>query len=361
MRWKTMIEDARQFLKEYYDQQSSRYFDVRFQEVSEQIEQTGRYDLTTEELTYAAKVAWRNSNRCIGRLFWDRLTVVDARDVQSEEDVFSYLFKHIESATNDGSIRSMVTIFPEQGSLYEVRVWNHQLIRYAGYEREDGVIGDPDSVTFTKLCESLGWQGEGSDYDILPLVIQIGNKEPQLKEIPAELVKEVSIEHQHNEAFNALRLRWYAVPIISDMKLTAGGIDFPAAPFNGWYMGTEIGARNLADPFRYNKLPDIADAFRFERNHDSTLWKDRALVELNAAVLQSFKDAGVTIVDHHTAAKQFRHFEQLEEKSGRDVTGDWTWLIPPLSPAATHVFHKPYEDVHRVPNYLYQQAPYKKD
>lgn len=254
----------------------------------------------------------------------------------------------------------MVTIFPEQGSLYEVRVWNHQLLRYAGYERKDGVVGDPDSVSFTKLCESLGWQGEGSDYDILPLVIQVGDNEPHIKEIPADLIKEVRIEHQRNEAFNALRLRWYAVPIISDMKLTAGGIDFPAAPFNGWYMGTEIGARNLADPFRYNKLPDIADAFRFERNHDSTLWKDRALVELNAAVLQSYKDAGVTIVDHHTAAKQFRHFEQLEEKSGRDVSGDWTWLIPPLSPAATHVFHKSYEDVQRVPNYVYQQAPYKK-
>lgn len=94
-----MIEDARQFLKEYYNQQSSRYFDVRFQEVSEQIEQTGRYDLTTDELTYAAKVAWRNSNRCIGRLFWDRLTVVDARDVQSEEDVF-FIFVSTHSICN---------------------------------------------------------------------------------------------------------------------------------------------------------------------------------------------------------------------------------------------------------------------
>ncbi len=35
-----------------------------------------------------------------------------------------------------------------------------------------------------------------------------------------------------------------------------GGLQFPCAPFNGWYMGTEIG-RNISDINRYNKLTVI--------------------------------------------------------------------------------------------------------
>lgn len=38
------------------------------------------------------------------------------------------------------------------------------------------------------------------------------------------------------------------------MLLEIGGLEFPAAPFSGWYMSTEIGARNLCDPHRYNIL-----------------------------------------------------------------------------------------------------------
>jgi len=95
-------------------------------------------------------------------------------------------------------------------------------------------------------------------------------------------------------------------------------------------------------------------------NTDSnrSLWKDKALVELNIAVLDSFQKAGVTIVDHHTAAKQFKSFEKKEETAGRDLTGNWAWLIPPMSPATTHIFHKPYKNDIVKPNYFYQKAPY---
>ncbi|MFC0026043.1 nitric oxide synthase oxygenase [Neobacillus cucumis] len=67
---------------------------------------------------------------------------------------------------------------------------------------------------------------------------------------------------------------------------------------------------------------------------------------------------GVSIVDHHTAAQQFKKFEEKERASERLITGDWTWLIPPLSPAATHIFHKSYQNVIRKPNYFYQPNPY---
>ena len=70
---------------------------------------------------------------------------------------------------------------------------------------------------------------------------------------------EVPLVHPELEWFAELRLRWHAVPAISNMPLAIGGITYPAAPFNGWYVGTEIGARNLADADRYDLLPVVAE------------------------------------------------------------------------------------------------------
>ena len=86
---------------------------------------------------------------------------------------------------------------------------------------------------------------------------------------------------------------------------------------NGWYMGTEIGARNLADAYRYNLLPKIAKKMGCYHADDARLWKDRALVELNIAVLHSFRQAGATIVDHHTASQEFLKFIEQEHERGR--------------------------------------------
>lgn len=146
-------------------------------------------------------------------------------------------------------------------------------------------------------------------------------KEPKLYEIPKELVKEVPISHPEFSWFTDLEIKWYAVPIISGMRLEIGGITYTAAPFNGWYMGTEIGARNLADEDRYNMLPKIGEKMGLNIKRESNLWKDRALIELNEAVLYSFKKYGVSIVDHHTAAKQFKKFEERESSCNRKVTG----------------------------------------
>lgn len=142
------------------------------------------------------------------------------------------------------------------------------------------------------------------------------------------------------------------------MRFNIAGTDFPAAPFNGWYMGTEIGARNLADTYRYNFLPEVAEAMGLDTAMNTSLWKDRALVELNVAVLHSYKRAGVSIVDHHTAAQQFQLFQMQENKSNRDVTGNWVWLVPPLSPATTDLYHEPIANTLKKPNYFYQKQPY---
>ncbi|GGF85505.1 nitric oxide synthase oxygenase [Paenibacillus aceti] len=337
----------------------------RMQEIEAEIERLGTYELSYEELEYGAGMAWRNSNRCIGRLFWESLNVIDARHKSTEAEIAEALFHHIEYATNGGKIRPTITIFSQKTSGWQLRIWNHQLIRYAGYVTKDedgngdGVItGDPHSVSFTDQCMELGWQGEGTPFDLLPLVVQVNDQKPQVFSLPEGLVQEVPIRHPKYSPFNELQIKWYAVPIISDMGLEIGGQHFTAAPFNGWYMGTEIGARNLADEGRYNLLPKMAEAMGLDTASNRTLWKDRALVELNAAVLQSFRQAGVSIVDHHTAAEQFALFEHREEQQGRNVTGNWTWLIPPVSPATTHIWHRQYDNTIVTPNFVKQNKPY---
>ncbi|RXZ83334.1 nitric oxide synthase [Paenibacillaceae bacterium] len=352
-----LLQEAEQFIKSCYQElgKSNDETASRLKEVNQAIACNGTYEHTLEELQHGAKMAWRNSNRCIGRLFWDTLHVMDARDADTEEAIAAKLIEHIEFATNGGKIRPVVTVFRAANAPNRtIRLGNHQLIRYAGYETGGGPVGDPASLAFTRLCSALGWRGEGGAFDVLPLVIRIGDNAPVWFDIPQRSILEVPIEHPEMTAFVRLNLRWYAVPMVSDMHLEIGGIQYMAAPFNGWYMGTEIGARNFADEDRYNMLPEVAALMGLDQSKASSLWKDKALVELNVAVLHSFKQHGVTIVDHHTAAQQFKRFERNEANTGREVTGDWSWLIPPVSPAATGIFHKSYINRVERPNFFYR-------
>ncbi|WP_078382150.1 nitric oxide synthase oxygenase [Sutcliffiella halmapala] len=356
-----LLLKAEEFIRLCYMElnKSEEELSIRLQEIKEAIVQVGTYEHTYEELEHGAKMAWRNSNRCIGRLFWNALQVIDKRHLMREDDIAKALLHHIEFATNRGKIKPTITIFrSEKEANKQIRIWNHQLIRYAGYETEHGIIGDPASVAFTKVCKELGWEGEQTHFDILPLVVQVDGANPKWYSIPQEIVLEVPLKHPELSLFNDLQLKWYSTPLISDMRLEIGGIQYTAAPFNGWYMETEIGARNFADQERYNMLPKVASIMGLDTSTNATLWKDKALIELNIAVLHSFKELGVSIVDHHTAAMQFKHFEEREGESCRHVTGEWAWLIPPISPAATHIFHHSYEDKINTPNYFYQDRLY---
>jgi len=356
-----LLHEAEQFIYTCYEElgRSRDEAEARLLHIRHDIETTGTYDHTYDELEHGALMAWRNSNRCIGRLFWDKLLVRDARGASDATEVVSELLEHIRIGTNGGKIKPTLTVFrASKPGQPDIRIWNHQLIRYAGYETDQGIIGDPISVDFTNACKDMGWKGEMTPFDILPLVVEAGGRPPELFDIPEHLVMEVAIEHPELSGFASLGLRWYAVPMISDMTLEIGGIIYTAAPFNGWYMGTEIGARNFADTFRYNMLPQVAKLMGLDTTSETTLWRDRALVEMNIAVLHSFKKAGVSIVDHHTAAAQFKLFEEREAKAGRALTGNWTWLIPPLSPATTHIFHSSYDNRLVKPNFGVQEKPY---
>ncbi|PSL34344.1 nitric-oxide synthase [Planomicrobium soli] len=356
------IGEAMEFIYTCYSElgKSEEETAQRLLHIQNEIIETGSYTHTFEELEHGARLAWRNNNRCIGRLFWNTLSVFDERQQQTADGAFAALLAHIDFATNKGKIRPAITIFPPNRNGQDaMRIWNHQLIRYAGYKKDGEVIGDSTSIEFTKACEKLGWKGAGTAYDILPIVIEVAGETPRFFELPKKAVIEVEIEHPEIPNFTDLKAKWYAVPIISEMRLDIGGISYSMAPFNGWYMGTEIGARNLADEHRYNLLPAVAKVMGLNTDSSRSLWKDKALVELNIAVLDSFHRAGVTIVDHHTAAKQFKSFEKTEEKAGRDLTGNWAWLIPPMSPATTHIFHKPYNNAIVKPNFFYQNSAVK--
>lgn len=181
------------------------------------------------------------------------------------------------------------------------------------------MIGVPAHLEITRLARELGWRAGDprGRFDLLPLIIQPAGLRRAWFDLPADAVVEVPLGHPELAWFGELRLRWYAVPVISDMYLEAGGICYPAAPFNGWYMCTEIGSRDLGDEGRYNQLPEIAARMGLSIASPRTLWKDRAVTELNAAVLYSYEMSGVKIPDHHTESERFLAHIEKEEQHGR--------------------------------------------
>jgi nitric-oxide synthase len=320
--------------------------EARLAIVRAQIAATGTYVHTTEELSYGAKMAWRNAGRCIGRLYWRSLLVLDRRRARTADEIFSLLVHHLQAA-GTATIRPVISVFAaaQPGQPF-ARVWNEQLIRYAGYRGADGCpVGDPRQERFTAAMRGFGWEGKGEAFDVLPLAIETPGEGVRLYELPERAIREVPLTHPEYGWFAELGLRWHAVPAISNMRLTIGGVHYPLAPFNGWYMGTEVGARNLADADRYDMLPVIADRMGLDTSRESTLWRDRALVELNRAVLWSFERAGVKMTDHHTESARFMKHLGNEEKAGRPVPADWTWIVPPMSGGLTPVFHRYYEEL----------------
>jgi nitric-oxide synthase, bacterial len=326
----------------------------RLREIRREIEMTGSYQHTHAELVFGARVAWRNNCRCIGRLYWQSLQVRDRRQVGTAEDIAAECAVHLRAAKNGGRIRPTITVFaPDAPASPGPRIWNEQLVRYAGYQRPGGTVhGDPRNADLTSLALSLGWPGGDGRFDVLPLVISAGDGPPGVYELPHDVVLEVPLSHPRLAWFAELGLRWHAVPAITDMCLEIGGICYPAAPFNGWYMGTEIGARNLADGDRYDQLPEVAARMGLDMSSDRSLWRDHALIELNEAVLHSFDTAGVAITDHHTESRRFLAHLAREERAQRMCPADWSWIVPPISGSATEVFHQYYQEGELRPNYV---------
>ncbi|XP_076802082.1 nitric oxide synthase 1-like isoform X1 [Clavelina lepadiformis] len=358
-----IVQLATDFIDQYYE--SAKRFKSeahlnRLHEVKQSIKGQGTFTLTEHELIFGAKTAWRNAPRCIGRIQWNKLQVFDCRHITSTAEMFEAICTHLKYATNKGNIRSCITFFPPRNEANgEFRVWNPQLIRYAGYRQLDGsVIGDPVNVEFTQICERLGWVGKGGRFDVLPLLLQANSKDPDMYEVPTNLVLEVDIKHPKFDWLEKMGLKWYAVPAVSNMLIDIGGIQFPACPFNGWFMGTEIG-RDLCDTTRYNILEPLAKQMGLHTKNNSSLWKDKAVLELNISILHSFQSNNVTIMDHHAATESFmKHFSnELRLRGG--CPGDWVWLVPPVSGSTTPIFHQEIFNYILNPTCYYQPDAWK--
>ncbi|WP_043802358.1 nitric oxide synthase oxygenase [Deinococcus gobiensis] len=345
-----LLREAERFLSGMYAERALEGLDDRLRAVRDELTRTGSYTLSAGELEYGGRVAWRNSTRCVGRLYWEALEVRDLRHVTAHEEVFAHLCAHLEDAFHGGHLRPLMSVFGPG-----VRVHNPQLIRYAAYRQPGtpgGVVGDPANLALTDWLRTLGWAGgPGTPFDVLPLAIESAGQ-LRLFTLPPQAVQEVALTHPDCPAVGELGLRWHALPVISDMSLEVGGLSLACAPFSGWYVQTEIAARNLADADRYDQLPAVARALGLDTSRERTLWRDRALVELNVATLHSFEEAGVKIADHHTVTRHFRRFEEREARAGREVRAKWSWLIPPLSPATTPVWGQRYKSREESPNFV---------
>jgi nitric-oxide synthase len=328
----------------------------RREEVAHEISVRGTYEHTSEELLAGSKLAWRNHARCNGRMHWRSLRLRDCRAADSAGDVYQECLQHLTESTNHGALRAVVSVFGQRTSASEgFKLLNPQLIRYAGYRQTGGgVVGDPLQLALTDYALARGWRSPRTAFDVLPLLIVDPYGQVSMWDIPASYVHEVSIEHPGFPGIGELGLRWHVNPAISDKNLAIGGITYPLAPFSGWYVSSEIGARNLGDEARYNMLPAVARAMGLNTQRSQTLWKDRAVVELTYAVQVSFMKAGVHIVDHHHAAEQFvRHCER-ETLAGRATATDWSWVNPPISASTTPTFHRTFDpaDFTLRPNFV---------
>ena len=319
--------------------------------------QEDNFAFTKEELTFGARVAWRNSIRCVGRMFWPSLHIFDARDATSLDDVFDAILHHLEWSTNEGDLRPAISVF--RPGEPELRILNGQLILYAGYRLSDGTIkGDPKNIQLTDLALDLGWKGNGTDFDVLPLILRRGTERPEWFDIPKSHILEVHLRHPDFPNIEQLGLKWFALPAVASMALDMGGSVFSAAPTSGIYQGTEIGSFNLGDPKRYNKLADIAQAVGIDTSHANPLWRDQALVEINRTVLWSFKADGVRIMDHHALSESFKKFTEREKVQGRAVHGHWPWIVPPMSSNLSWIWHEEgFKKTILKPGYFYQRMP----
>jgi nitric-oxide synthase len=279
----------------------------RLAQVRAAIAETGTYRHTAAELAYGARVALRDSGWCTSGVPWRQLKIRDLRGLRNAAAVAAECVAHQRLAWADGRVQPLVSVFaPDTPSAAGPRIWNDQLVRYAGYPDDDGqVLGDRRYVGFTDAVCRMGWQppARRGRFDRLPLVVETTHEGPILFGVPGDAAVDVPLRHPDLPWFAELGLRWPAVPVLGNMTLTIGGVRYPAAPVNSWHIGTDIGTRALADEAAYGVARQVAERLGLDTSTERTLWRDRATIELNRAVLHSFDEDGVTIIDHYAEAQ----------------------------------------------------------
>ncbi|GMH45883.1 hypothetical protein BSKO_13846 [Bryopsis sp. KO-2023] len=332
-------------------------------EIERQVRLTGTYTHTFEELQHGARVGWRNAPKCANRKVWAELQLLDRRDVHTNEGMFEACLEHFKMAQKKKVTDSFITIFPaaKPGERKGPRVWNDQLIRYAGYRNDDmSIKGDPANLGFTEMIQNkFDWKPpeKRSMFDILPLVLQANPSEPpQMFEIPDTFILQVGIWHPEHPWLGKMGLKWYGVPAVSNFELEVGGLLYTGIPFNGWYADTEV-VRDFADEERYDLLPEIAGNMGLDTTRESSLWKDQAILVLNKAVVHSFQHEGVGMVDHHTLINGFYQWYYKEKRERGYCPGNWKWVIPPLAASTSPAYMKLNKMTEYTLKPVYKPAP----
>lgn len=354
-----VLQKATEYLTQFADEWGWKEGDLarRLAEVQDEIAATGTYTHTYEELAFGMQLAWRNSSKCVGRMQWKNLLVRDVRHIQHPDEIFEECLEHLKVANNGGRLQSLMSIFRPRrpGENWGPRIWNSQLLRYAGYRQSDGsILGDPANAGLTEAILNLGWTPPSpkTEFDFLPLVIEVPGKQPSVYDIPRDMVLEVELEHPTIPQFADLGLKWFAVPAISNFRIVLGGVDYACLPFNGWFLCTEI-ARNLTDASRYNKVEEIARNIGLDMKNDQTMWRDEAYLELNKAIIHSFQKNKVIIVDQHSVSRQFLTHDLREKEAGRECPAQWSWVVPPLGGSVCPVYHHEMRDFLLEPQYYH--------
>ncbi|KAL8814584.1 MAG: hypothetical protein Q9223_006200 [Gallowayella weberi] len=318
----------------------------------------GNWHQTAAELEFGIRRAWRNARKCIMRSHSDELKLCDLRDITSSANMARELVRSMREAFNGGNVLPtgellspihIVFVFPprrldSRGPM----IWNHQLLEFAGYEMEDGsILGDPNSVALTKAIIELGWEppSSRSRWDMLPLVVMAEGDVPAMIEVPSELAKLVEIRHpRYGAEFEKLDLKWVAFPALTRLGFDIGGVQYTAAPFIGWFMDAEIGVRDLADTFRYNALPEVAQALGLVEatvgegveglddlpEYERLSILSRSQQELTYAVHWSYQQAKVSMSDTFTASMKWcRYDDAFKARNGFRLPADPYWLAPP--------------------------------
>ena len=328
----SLIAEAEDFYEKAADELnwSADHLSRRLLEVKLEIQSTGTYSHTSEELQLGARLAWRNSAKCIGRIAWNTLMVRDCRHIESADEIFKDVEEHLRIATCGTNIQSVMSVYKPKAvnEMWGTRFWSSQFVRYAGYKDKetDEVLGDPANVGFTDYIIKKGyWEPpkKKTRHDVLPLLLKIpGVRDPYVYELPKEFVHEVHIEHPDYPAIKELGLRWAAVPAISNFNMNIGGVDYQCMPFNGWFVSVEV-VRNLFERYKLAKEWAIAMGISTETKR---IYEQRAFLEMDVALNYSFEKQGFTMVDQETVGNSFMVHCKRERDAGRECPGQWSWI-----------------------------------
>lgn len=353
-----LYADAEEFFVQLAREQEwgAPRLESRLNQIRTDIGICGTYSHTTEEILFGARLAWRNSAKCIGRIAWDSLQLRDCRHVASAAMAFQECKEHLRVAAGGGIIQPLMTVFAPRkpNERWGMRFWNLQFCRYAGYRQPDGsVLGDVANVAFTEMViKRFGWQPPRprTRFDPLPQVLQLPGQDPEICEFDRALFCEIPLAHPKYPKFAKLGLKWTSLPAILSFDMNLGGIHYPCCPFNGWFVDLEI-ARNLVE--RYDVGKNVAAICGIDASKDANGWRSRILPMVNEAVMHSFQKKKFSIVDHFTVSKQFLTHVDREKQCGREVPAQWSW-IGGFAGVHCPVWHYEMRDFYMRPQYHYQ-------